>query len=306
MASLHSISAAVRLPGRRAAAPEQPASVSPAGRPPALEDLSPAVAPRRAARVWISWRSRLLRGAIPVLLLATWQAGSTLGLIPDYKLPAPAAIAAAFRELLETGDLQDALPTSISRSLIGLVLGGGAGLVLGLFAGLWRVGEELFDAPLQMLRTIPFIALVPLFITWFGIDETAKIALITAASIFPMYLNTYAGVRGVDNKLIEAGTVFGLSSRGLALRVILPTALPSILVGLRYSAGVSLLALVAAEQINARSGVGYILVNANQNQRPDIIIAGILVYAALGIAIDLAMRLIERIALPWRPKIALA
>jgi sulfonate transport system permease protein len=157
-----------------------------------------------------------------------------------------------------------------------------------------------------MLRTIPFVALVPLFITWFGIDEEAKITVITAASIFPMYLNTYAGVRGIDPKLIEAATIFGLNRRQIALHVILPTAVPSILVGLRYAAGVSLLALVVAEQINARSGIGYILNNANMNQRSDIIIAGILVYAGLGIAIDIIMRGLEKAALPWRPKIALA
>ncbi len=175
-----------------------------------------------------------------------------------------------------------------------------------MFAGLWRIGEEIFDAPLQMLRTIPFIALVPLFITWFGIDEPAKVIVIVAATIFPMYLNTYAGVRGIDPKLIEAARIFGLDDRQTAIHVILPTALPSILVGLRYAAGVSLLALVVAEQINAHSGIGYILNNANMNQRSDIIIAGIIVYAALGILTDLTMRLIERVALPWRPRLALA
>lgn len=273
---------------------------------PALADLSPAANPRRNESAWSGRRRSLLRGVVPALLLIVWQAASSFGIVSDYKLPSPTTILAAFRELIDAGDLQEAIPTSVARSMTGLALGGGAGLFLGLFAGLWRIGEEVFDAPLQMLRTVPFIALIPLFITWFGIDETAKIALITAASVFPMYLNTYAGVRGVDNKLIEAGKIFGLSHFGLSLRVILPTALPSILVGLRYASGVSLLALVAAEQINARSGIGYILVNANQNQRPDIIIAGILVYAALGIVTDLVLRLIERVSLPWRPKIALA
>jgi sulfonate transport system permease protein len=164
----------------------------------------------------------------------------------------------------------------------------------------------MVDAPLQMLRTIPFIALIPLFITWFGIGEGAKIAVILAATIFPMYLNTYAGVRGVDPKLLEAASVFGLSSRQVALRIILPTALPSILVGVRYASAVALLALVVAEQINAQNGIGYILVNANQNQRADIIIAGILVYAALGIVTDLIMRTLEHLALPWRPRFELA
>ncbi|MEH1921074.1 ABC transporter permease [Nostoc sp.] len=256
--------------------------------------------------VWDLWRGRLLRVASPALIVILWQLVSVFGIVPPQILPSPTDILAAFAELIRLGDLQEALPTSLSRSLTGLAIGGTIGLGLGLFAGLWRIGEEIFDAPLQMLRTIPFIALVPLFITWFGIDETAKIIVITVATIFPIYLNTYAGVRGVDPKLLEAATVFGLSRQEIVRHVILPTALPSILVGLRFSAGTSLLALVVAEQINARSGIGYILNNANANQRADIIIAGIIVYAALGITNDVVMRLIERLALPWRPNIVLS
>ncbi|MEH1981476.1 MAG: ABC transporter permease [Nostoc sp.] len=256
--------------------------------------------------VWDLWRGRLLRVASPALIVILWQLVSVFGIVPPQILPSPTDILAAFAELIRLGDLQEALPTSLSRSLIGLAIGGTIGLGLGLFAGLWRIGEEIFDAPLQMLRTIPFIALVPLFITWFGIDETAKIIVITVATIFPIYLNTYAGVRGVDPKLLEAATVFGLSRQETVRHVILPTALPSILVGLRFSAGTSLLAIVVAEQINARSGIGYILNNANANQRADIIIAGIIVYAALGITNDVVMRLIEWLALPWRPNIVLS
>lgn len=258
-------------------------------------------------------RSRFGKGArfasralVPALLLAVWQASSNLGFVAPEVLPSPADIISAYAELIRTGELQAAIPASLARALTGLALGASVGLVLGLFAGLWRVGEELFDAPLQMLRTIPFIAMIPLFIIWFGIGEQAKIALIFGATIFPVYLNTYSGVRGVDQKLIEAARVFGLSHGRIATRVIIPTALPSILVGLRFAAGVSLLALVAAEQINARSGIGFILINANQNQRTDIIIAGIIVYALLGIAIDLVMRVVERLALPWRPSLVLA
>jgi sulfonate transport system permease protein len=254
--------------------------------------------PRRWALV-----TRIL---VPIAVLLIWQIASLRQWIPEDALPSPLTIGAAFDELWRTGELQRAIPASLARALTGLLLGATTGLLLGLFAGLWRLGEELFDAALQMLRTIPFIAMIPLFIIWFGIDESAKIALIYAATIFPVYLNTYAGVRGIDQKLIEAGRVFGLTRRGIAMRVILPTALPSILVGLRYAAGAALLALVAAEQINARSGIGYILVNANENQRTDIIIAGIIVYALLGIVIDLIMRVIEHVSLPWRPSLVLA
>jgi sulfonate transport system permease protein len=281
----------------------------PAARPtsePALVDLTPRARTSRLNAAWQTWRGRLLRVGSPLAILAVWQIASDLGFVTPEVLPSPSDIVVAFRELIATGDLQSALPISLYRSFTGLAIGGTIGLTIGLFAGLWRVGEEIFDAPLQMLRTVPFIALVPLFITWFGIDEPAKIVVIIAATIFPMYLNTYAGVRGVDPKLTEAAKIFGLNPCQTALHVILPTALPSILIGLRYAAGVALLALVVAEQINARSGIGYILNNANMNQRSDIIVAGIIVYAVLGIATDLVMRVVERVALPWRPKLALA
>lgn len=280
--------------------------MSAAGTGTGLDDLSPASdgPARRIAKP--SWRRLATRAAAPLVLLAVWEAVTRLGWVPPETLPSPAAEYAAFRELTDTGDLQAAIPVSLARASVGLALGGGIGLTLGLFAGLWRIGEELFDAPLQMLRTIPFIALIPLFIVWFGIDETPKLALITAATIVPMYINTYAGVRGVDARLIEAGRVFGLTPIGIATRIIVPTALPGILVGFRYAAGVSLLALVAAEQINAQSGIGFILMTANMNQRPDIVIVGVIVYAVLGVATDLLTRLIERLALPWRPDLVLA
>jgi sulfonate transport system permease protein len=259
-----------------------------------------------SSRSWLSVGHGALRALLPIGLLVIWQIVSVSGMVEPAVLPSPFTVTGAFGELIGTGELQTAIPASLHRALTGLALGASTGLALGLFAGLWRLGEELFDAPMQMLRTIPFIAMIPLFIIWFGIGETAKVALIYGATIFPVYLNTYAGVRGVDPKLIEAARVFGLSPQQISLRVILPTALPSILVGIRFSAGISLLALVAAEQINARSGIGYILNNANQNQRTDVIIAGIIVYALLGIAIDLAMRWVERLALPWRASVVFA
>ena len=272
----------------------------------ALVELPPRSAVTRDTRRLELFRARGLRIGVPFLILLAWQLMSITGAIAPETLPPPSVILSALKELVADGELQSAIVVSLSRAFTGLLIGGGVGLIAGLFAGLWKVGEEIVDAPLQMLRTIPFIALIPLFITWFGIGEGAKVAVIIAASIFPMYLNTYAGVRGVDAKLLEAASVFGLSRFRLAWRIILPTALPAILVGLRYSSGIALLALVVAEQINAQSGIGYILVNANQNQRADIIIAGILVYAALGIVTDLIMRAIEHIALPWRPHFAIS
>lgn len=253
----------------------------------------------------VQWRGRALRLAVPLLIVLIWQWVCATGRVAPQTLPSPADIVAAFREISQDGELAAAIVVSLWRAADGLAIGGGIGLILGLVAGFWKLGEEIADSPLQMLRTIPFIALIPLFITWFGIGEGAKLAVIVAACIVPMYLSTFAGVRGVDPKLIEAARMFGLGGVGTAWRIVLPTALPGILVGVRYASGVALLALVVAEQINAQNGIGYIVINANQNQRPDIIIAGIVVYAALGIVTDLMLRVVEQLALPWRARLAL-
>lgn len=246
------------------------------------------------------WREPLLRCLAPALLVVFWQLAASLSVVNEFVLPAPASVLAAYRELWQSGDLQEALRVSLGRAALGLLIGGGAGLSLGISAGLSKSAERGFDTVLQMLRTIPFIALVPIFVVWFGIGEVSKIALIAGAAISPMYLSTYHAIRGIDQKLHELGRTFRLTRHHQIRLIIIPMALPGILVGVRYSAAIALLALVAAEQINASAGIGYILNNANQFQRTDIIIAGILVYAALGIAVDALLRYVEHKALAWR------
>lgn len=282
-----------------------PESVAEAKKNRALEDLSPPGARRGETFPWRLWLGRFLRLSVPVGAIVLWQVAVSAGWVNENSLPSPETIVKAYRELWQDGSLQAALPVSLARAGTGLLIGGGVGLLLGVFAGLWRIGEELFDATLQMLRTIPFIALVPLFVTWFGIDEPSKIALIASAALFPIYLNTYHAVRGTDVKLVEAGRTFGLSSRQIALRIVLPTALPGALTGLRYACSMSLLALVLAEQVNATAGIGYLIENAQNNQRPDIVIAGIWIYAVLGILVDFLMRFLERAAVPWRARVGL-
>jgi sulfonate transport system permease protein len=249
-------------------------------------------------------RSRwLLRLLVPALLVAAWQIGSSTGHISTRMLASPSQVISATRFLIHNGDLQSALPISIKRALTGLAFGVPIGVLFGIGAGLSRLGEELIDSSLQMLRTIPFIALVPLFIMWFGIGEEAKIVFVAVACVFPAYLNTYAGIRNVDRKVIEAGRVFGLGRVKLVTKIILPNALPSVLVGVRYAMGVALLALVAAEQINATSGLGFLIMTASSEIRTDIVIVGVLMYALLGLSVDLVVRLAEKLLLPWRPTI---
>jgi sulfonate transport system permease protein len=183
----------------------------------------------------------------------------------------------------------------------GLGLGIAAGTTLAVVSGLSRVGEDAVDSTVQMLRTLPHLALIPLMIMWFGIGETPKITLIALGSMFPIYLNLFAGIRGADRKLREAADTLGLTGIEKILHVILPAALPGFLVGLRQAFGIAWITLVVAEQINASAGIGYMVMNARDFLRTDIIFVGLALYALLGLLTDQSVRLLERSLLVWRP-----
>jgi sulfonate transport system permease protein len=243
---------------------------------------------------------RLRRALGPLAVLVAWQAASSWGWISPRVLAAPSTVVSTAWQLLATGELQNHLLVSLDRVARGLGIGVTAGLLLAVPAGLFRLCEDLLDPPLQMLRTLPVLALVPLFILWFGIGETPKVALVALGTLFPVYLNTYAGIRSIDNKLVEAASTMGLGRLGLIAHVILPGALPQALVGLRYSLGVAWLILVVSEQINATAGIGYMMTNAREFLRTDIIVVGLVVYSLLGLATDALVRAVERRVLSWR------
>jgi sulfonate transport system permease protein len=249
--------------------------------------------------------SVLRRAVAPLLIVAVWGVATSKGWIDPSVLPSPAAVGKSFKVLWFEQDLPRHVLASLGRASAGGLIGASTGLLFGLIAGLSRLGEELFDAPFQMLRTIPFLALVPLFIVWFGIGETPKLLLIALATSFPMYLNAYSGVRSVDPKVIEAMRSFGLKGIPLIREVVLPLSLPSILTGLRFSLGVSVLVLIAAEQINTSLGLGYLLSSAQAYQQVDVLLICIAIYAVLGLGADLIVRLLERLLMPWRPNIAM-
>jgi sulfonate transport system permease protein len=240
----------------------------------------------------------------PVAIVVLWQLLSSSGIVSPRVLAAPTVVIETGWNLLATGELQNHLWVSLGRVARGLFLGITAGLSLALVAGLFRLGEDLLDPVLQMVRTLPVLALVPLFILWFGIGETPKVLLVALGTLFPVYLNTYAGIRSIDNKLIEAASTIGLNRWGLIAHVILPGALPSALVGLRYSLGVAWLVLVVSEQINATAGIGYLMTNAREFLRTDIIVVGLVVYSLLGLSTDLLVRILERRILVWRVSFA--
>ncbi|MFE5051840.1 ABC transporter permease [Streptomyces sp. NPDC056637] len=262
---------------------------------PELVRLAPASTRRTRVPRW------LRRTSGPVLLLALWQLLSSTGVLTPDVLASPGTIARVAGDLVSDGSLPNAMGVSLRRVAIGLLFGVVVGTGLALVSGLFRVGEDLVDASVQMLRTVPFVGLIPLFIIWFGIGEAPKIAIITLGVSFPLYLNVYAGIRGVDAQLIEAGESLGLSRWGLVRHVVLPGALPGAMTGLRYSLGISWLALVFAEQINADAGIGFLMVQARDFLRTDVIVVCLIVYAFLGLLADFVVRTLERLLLQWRP-----
>ncbi|MYZ06325.1 ABC transporter permease subunit [Streptomyces sp. SID2999] len=262
---------------------------------PALQRLVPASSRRTRLPRW------LRRTTGPVALLVLWQVLSATGVLAPDVLASPGRIAQVAGDLTADGSLPSAMGISLQRVAGGLVLGTVVGTGLALISGLFRIGEDVVDAPVQMLRTVPFVGLIPLFIIWFGIGETPKIAIITLGVTFPLYLNVYAGIRGVDSQLIEAGESLGLTRWGLVRHVVLPGALPGALTGLRYSLGIAWLALVFAEQVNADSGIGFLMVQARDFLRTDVIVVCLIVYAFLGLLADFIVRSLERLLLRWRP-----
>ena len=243
--------------------------------------------------------TRLVPWLLPVGLIAFWQIASSLGWLSTRVLPAPVDVAIAFWTLAVSGELWVHVKISAGRALAGLAIGGGLGLALGLLTGSARWAEALFDSSVQMVRNIPALALIPLVILWFGIDESAKLFLIAVSVFFPIYLNTFHGIRNVDPGLIEMGRTYGLSRWGLYREVILPGAMSSILVGLRFSLGLMWVILIVAETISAQSGIGYLTMNAREFLQTDIVLVGILLYALLGKLADLFARGLERYWLRW-------
>jgi sulfonate transport system permease protein len=239
----------------------------------------------------------------PLAIVLLWQLGSMYHVIPATKLAAPTAIIATFWSLTISGELLRDLAVSLGRVLVGLTVGVSIGAGLALVAGLSRSGDDAVDPVMQGLRTLPYLGMSPLLILWFGIGEFPKLALVAFASAFPVYLTLLGGIRAVDPKLIEGAQAFGLDRWETIRTVILPGALAPALVGLRYALGAAWLSLVVGEQINADRGIGYLIMDARDFLRTDVIVVGLLVYALLGLATDAVVRAVERRALVWRPSI---
>jgi sulfonate transport system permease protein len=244
---------------------------------------------------------RLARRVVgPLAVLGLWQLVCSQGVFTSVEVASPVAVAKAARELAAQGVLQSNLLISLQRVAEGLVLGVAAGVFLAVVCGLFWAGEDLLDPVIQAARAVPILGLVPLVIIWFGVGELPKVFLIALGCMFPVYINTYAAIRGVDMKLVEAGQTFGLNRWGLVRRVILPGALPGFLTGLRFALVGSWIVDVVAEEINAQSGLGYLINQAQTTNRTDIMFLCLAIYAVLGVLADVVVRLLERTLLAWR------
>jgi sulfonate transport system permease protein len=243
----------------------------------------------------------LIPWTVPVSILILWQVFSTIGLIPIRILPSPLGVIGAAIKLAETGELFRNIGISAARAISGFLVGGSVGFFLGLLNGISPIAEKMLDTSIQMLRNIPNLALIPLVILWFGIGDEARLFLVSLGVMFPIYLNTFHGIRSVDAGLIEMGRIYGLNAWGLFWRIILPGAMSSILVGVRYSLGIMWLTLIVAETIAADSGIGYMAMNAREFMQTDVVVLSILIYALLGKLADIVARQLENYWLQWNP-----
>ena len=259
------------------------------------------VAIRAQAIALLVMRPTLARRSLLILaIMLLWQCASSFGWVNVQTLASPTEVWAAGIRLWNSGELLPGILVSLRRVTEGLAIGVSIGTVLGLIAGLSRVGEEIVDAPLQILRALPFLGLLPLLIVWLGIGEGIKVGLVAIGVIFPIYLNLYKGIRAVDHRYAELAQTCGVGRRGLVRWIILPGAWPAFLVGLRFSLGIAWLSLVVTESVNAEAGIGYLIQQGQQFLETDVIVLGLAIYALLGLLMEGLVRLIERRTLQWR------
>ena len=248
-----------------------------------------------------TWLSDFAVGAaLPLLVLMVWEAAGALGYLSSDFLPTPLVIAEALRDLAVSGQLAHHLGISVWRAALGFVIGGGLGLLFGLWAGFSRRTEYVVDPSIQMLRLVPHLAIAPLIILWFGFGEVSKVLIIAKGAFFPLYIHTLMGIRGVDNKLFEVTRVLGFSRSKQIVRLVIPAAMPGILLGLRLSLALSWLGLVVAELLGSQAGIGFLINVAKQNSVTETIFVGVIIFAVVGKLVDSLVRLLERRLLRWR------
>jgi sulfonate transport system permease protein len=237
----------------------------------------------------------------PVVILIVWEILAQSGVLKPTYAPAPTDILSTTVQLWRDGVLGPDLAISLQRAGIGLAIGLTVGIVTGVLGGFLRTGEYVFNGVAQILNTVPLLAVLPLFVVWFGIDELTKVLLVAFGAGVPMYLNLFAAIRGVDQRLIEMARTTGAGSWRVVTRVLVPGALPGFLVGLRFSLAYSILGLVAAETVNADEGLGFLITQAQTYLQTNKVFVGLVIYSILGLLADQFVRTLERVLLRWRP-----
>lgn len=255
---------------------------------------------RPRSRLSIKTVNLLLSLLLPVSLLAVWQIAGMMGKLNPTLLPTPGLIIEEFVNLTLSGELIHHLGISTWRALLGFLLGGGLGLAAGLWVGFSYKTERLIDPSLQMLRTLPHLAVAPLFILWFGFDETSKVLLIAKGAFFPLYVNTFLGIRSVDGKLFDVARVLQFSRWQMIAKLVLPASLPNIFLGVRLSIGVAWLGLVVAEMMGSSSGIGFLINDARYLMITSVVFVGIIIFAAVGKLTDSLVKLLEKRLLRWQ------
>ncbi|HWI87224.1 MAG TPA: ABC transporter permease [Sphingomonas sp.] len=240
----------------------------------------------------------------PALLLLYWAVLSATGWLDPRILPGPWTAVTTGADLLREGRLQGNLEVSAARAASGLLVGGIAGVTLALVSGLTLLGGYVIDGVVQLKRGIPILALIPFMILWFGIGEPMKVAVIAVAAFFPIYIQTHSALLAIDLRYVELAETLGLGRAQFLGRIVIPGALPGFLLGLRFGATAAWLALVVVEQLNATSGIGYMVTLARNYAQTDVMLVGLVVYALLGFSTDGAIRAAERRLLSWRRTLA--
>ncbi|TKC14720.1 ABC transporter permease [Robertmurraya kyonggiensis] len=261
-----------------------------------MDGSSVELSPRKNSKLVIY----LLGAVLPVGALLLWQVFGQLGYISTMLFPTPATIFGAFIQLTTSGLLMEHFQISVTRMVIGFLIGGGLGLLFGIVVGLSKPVEKALDPTVQMIRMIPHLAVAPLFILWLGIGEESKVLLIAKGAFFPLYINTYLGIRSVDNKLFEVARTLGFNRWKLVRLLVIPSAVPNLLLGLRLSLGVSWVGLVVAELMAATSGIGYLMSDARQFNNTPVVFVGIAIFAVVGVFTDTVVRLLEKWLLRWK------
>lgn len=244
---------------------------------------------------------RFLKGAaLPIGILLLWQILSGMNVISLQMFSSPWLIIKQYIQLTESGELLHHLRISVARASFGFLLGAGSGLLLGMLVGMYRSFEEVLNPTVQMVRTVPLLAITPLFIMWFGFGELSKVLLISMGAFFPLYVNTFLGVRNVDSKLFDVVHVMEFSRFSQVVKLVIPAALPNILLGIRLSLSIAWLCLVVAELLGADTGIGYMIQDARSFMQTDVMFVGITIFALVGKLSDSFVRILENRLLRWQ------